>query len=217
MSKKSKDIEDLVNKYNNIINYFQINNPNAKFELNYNNNYQLLISLLLSARCTDKLVNEITPSLYKKYPNIKKLSEASIDDIFDIIEPITFSENKSKYLFNLSKMIINKFNGIIPNNVKDLVKLPGVGIKTANMYCAIVYNLPYISVDTHVSRVSQRLGLTKYKNVNDIEKDLIKYIPDKYKHNINKCLILHGRYICTFYNPKCEQCKLNKWCDFYKK
>ena len=216
MSKKSKDIEDLVNKYNNIIHYFQSTNPNAKFELNYSNKYQLLISLILSARCTDKLVNEITPTLFKKYKNIKELSKATYDDLYNIIEPINFSENKTNYLINLSNMIINDFNGKIPKTINELVKLPGVGTKTANMYCAIIYNLPYISVDTHVSRVSQRIGLTNHKTINAIEKDLSKYIPDEYKHNINKNLILHGRYICTFYNPKCNECKINKWCNYYK-
>jgi len=213
----SKDIEDIQIKYNNIINYFETTNPNAKFELNYNNKYQLLISLILSARCTDKLVNEITPILFNKYKNIKELSNANYDDVLQIIEPINFSENKTKYLCELSKMIVNKYNGKIPNTVKELIKLPGVGTKTANMYCAIIYNLPYISVDTHVSRVSQRIGLTKHKTVNAIEKDLMRYIPDKYKHNINKNLILHGRYVCTFYNPKCKECNLNKWCNYYKK
>lgn len=217
---KSVDIEDsdklLKDKYKHIINYFQKTMPNAPFELNYNNGYELIVSLVLSARQTDKGVNIITPTLFKKYPSFEELSKAKVKDIFDIIEPINFSSNKSKYLVNLSKKIMNDFGGQIPNNVKSLVSLPGVGQKTANMIMSLLYNVPAMSVDTHVLRVSQRTGLSNKKNREDVEDDLTENIPEEYLNNINKCLILHGRYVCTFNYPKCKECKISKWCDYYQ-
>jgi len=217
---KSVDIEDsdklLKDKYKHIINYFQKTMPNAPFELNYNNGYELIVSLVLSARQTDKGVNEITPTLFKKYPSFEELSKAKVKDVFDIIEPINFSSNKSKYLVNLSKKIMNDFGGQIPNNVKSLVSLPGVGQKTANMIMSLLYNVPAMSVDTHVLRVSQRTGLSNKKNREDVEDDLTENIPEEYLNNINKCLILHGRYVCTFSYPKCKECKISKWCDYYQ-
>ncbi len=217
---KSIDIEDsdkpLKDKYKHIINFFQKTMPNAPFELNYNNGYELIVSLVLSARQTDKGVNEITPTLFKKYPSFEELSKAKIKDVYDIIEPINFSTNKSKYIINLSKKIIKDFKGQIPNNVKSLVSLPGVGQKTANMIMSLLYNVPAMSVDTHVLRVSQRTGLSKKKNREAVEDDLVENIPEEYLNNINKCLILHGRYVCTFSDPKCKECKISKWCDYYQ-
>lgn len=218
--KQSDDIEDsdkiLKDKYKHIIDYFQKTLPNAPFELNYNNGYELIVSLVLSARQTDKGVNEITPTLFKKYPSFEKMSEAKVKDVYDIIEPINFSENKSKYLVNLSKKIINDFNGQIPDNVKGLVSLPGVGQKTANMIMSLLYDVPAMSVDTHVLRVSQRTGLSKKKSREAVENILTENIPKEYLNNINKCLILHGRYVCTFNNPKCDKCPISKWCDYYQ-
>lgn len=213
------DIEDadklLKDKYKHIIDHFQKTMPNAPFELNYNNGYELIISLVLSARQTDKGVNEITPTLFKKYPSFEELSKAKVNDVFNIIEPINYSSNKSKYLVNLSKKIINDFSGQIPKNTNDLISLPGVGQKTANMIMSLLYNVPAMSVDTHVLRVSQRTGLSKKKSREAIEDDLVENIPKKYLNNINKCLILHGRYICTFSDPKCDKCLISKWCDYY--
>ena len=215
---KSNDIEDLIkDKYKHIINFFQKNMPNAPFELNYNNGYELVISLVLSARQTDKGVNEITPELFKKYPSFKELSKAKPRDVYNIIEPINFSVNKTKYIINLSKKIMNTFNGQIPNTVENLVSLPGVGQKTANMIMSLLYNVPMMSVDTHVLRVSQRTGLSKKKSREAVEKDLTENISEKYLNNINKSLILHGRYVCTYSNPKCNECKISKWCDYYLK
>jgi len=217
---KTIDIENsdnlLKNKYKHIINYFQKTMPNAPFELNYNNGYELIVSLVLSARQTDKGVNELTPTLFKKYPSFEELSKAKTKDVYKIIEPINFSTNKTKYLIDLSKKIINIFDGQIPNNVKDLVSLPGVGQKTANMIMSLLYDVPAMSVDTHVLRVSQRTGLSKKKSREAVEDDLTKNIPEEYLNNINKCLILHGRYVCTFSDPKCKECKISKWCDYFQ-
>ena len=197
------DIEDsdklLKDKYKHIINHFQKTMPNAPFELNYNNGYELIVSLVLSARQTDKGVNEITPTLFKKYPSFEELSKAKVNEVFDIIEPINFSNNKSKYLVNLSKKIINTF-----------------GQKTANMIMSLLYNVPAMSVDTHVLRVSQRTGLSKKKSREAVEDDLTENIPEEYLNNINKCLILHGRYVCTFSDPKCDKCPISKWCDYFQ-
>jgi len=205
-------------RFESIIEYFKTNQPVAETELDYTNPFNLLVAVILSAQCTDKRVNLITPELLKIYPSPEKMSEASSDEIFEYIKSCSFPNNKAKHLVGMAKMLIEKFDAKIPDNIIDLQKLPGVGRKTANVIVSVVFNKPAMAVDTHVFRVSARIGLsTNAKTPLDTELQLVKYIPEELLPIAHHWLILHGRYICLARTPKCNICPLTEWCKYYKK
>ena len=187
----------------------------AKTELNYKNEYELLISIILSAQCTDKRVNIITPALFKKYPSTKELAKADIEEVKEIIKSCSFYNNKAKNIINMAKSVEEKFQGKIPHNHKDLISLAGVGNKTANVFLIELDNENRMAVDTHVFRTSHRLGLSDAKNVEETEKDLIEAFRDNL-HILHQAMVLFGRYICTAKNPKCDECFLKKYCKTTK-
>ncbi len=205
-------------RYEFVLEYFKKNVPNAETELTYSSPYELIVAVVLSAQCTDKRVNMVTPRLFNKYPDPISLSKSNIDDVFNIIRSISYPNNKAKHLVGLGHMLIEKFNGVVPSNVDDLVLLPGVGRKTANVVASVVFNQPKMAVDTHVFRVSSRIGLTtNSKTPLDTEKQLVKFIPEELIHIAHHWLILHGRYVCTAKKPKCESCPLMVACKSFKK
>ncbi|MES2381362.1 MAG: endonuclease III [Bacteroidota bacterium] len=205
-------------RFEYIIDYFKTNQPIAETELHYENPFQLLIAVILSAQCTDKRINMVTPELFKAFPTPQKLAEAEYDEVFYYIKSVSFPSNKSKHLIGMANMLVHDFNGKIPDNTEDLVKLPGVGRKTANVITSVVFNQPSMAVDTHVFRVSARLGLTtNAKNPLQTEMQLLKYIPEEYVAIAHHWLILHGRYTCTARSPKCEICPISQYCKSYPK
>jgi endonuclease-3 len=198
--------------------YFLKHAPDAETELLYDDPFQLLVAVILSAQCTDKRVNLTTPYIFEKYPTATAMSKASFDDLFPLVKSISYPNNKTKHLIGMSNMLLNKFNGKVPMTVEELVQLPGVGRKTANVITSVIDNQPNMAVDTHVFRVSARLGLTtNAKTPLAAEKQLIKHIPAQFVHIAHHWLILHGRYICTARKPRCSECGLNGICKFVKK
>lgn len=205
-------------RYANVIEWFQENMPVAETELNYNNPFELLVAVVLSAQCTDKRVNMITPGLFAKYPDAESMSKASVEDIMELISSCTFPNNKAKHLSGLSKMLVEKYNSEVPADIDEMQKLPGVGRKTANVMAVVVFGIPAMPVDTHVFRVSERIGLTnKAKTPLDTETQLVKNIPAELLSIAHHWLILHGRYVCTARKPKCEKCGLADFCKYYEK
>lgn len=206
----------LKERYEGVINYFKTNVPVAETELNYSNPFELIVAVILSAQCTDKRINQVTPKLFKDYPTPEALAVASSDTIFNYIRSVSYPNNKAKHLVNMANMLLKDFNGVIPSDIDQLVKLPGVGRKTANVVASVIYDKPAMAVDTHVFRVSNRLGLTKAKTPLQSEQQLIKHIPEQYVATAHHWLILHGRYTCLARTPKCEECKLTEWCLYFK-
>ncbi|MDF2453648.1 MAG: nth [Bacteroidota bacterium] len=206
----------LKERYEGVINYFKTNVPVAETELNYSNPFELIVAVILSAQCTDKRINQVTPKLFKDYPNAEALAAASSDTIFNYIRSVSYPNNKAKHLVNMANMLLKDFNGVIPSEIDQLVKLPGVGRKTANVVASVIYDKPAMAVDTHVFRVSNRLGLTKAKTPLQSEQQLIKHIPEQYIATAHHWLILHGRYVCLARTPKCEICPLTEWCQYFK-
>lgn len=205
-------------RYSNIIKWFKVNLPNAKTELNYNNTYELLIAVILSAQCTDKRVNLTTPSFFKNFPTLEILSLSSIEEVYSYIKSITYPNNKAKLLVQMAKKVMKDYNGTIPGTREELMTLPGVGRKTANVMLISAFNKPAMPVDTHVFRVANRLGLTnKAKTPLETEKTLLKNIPKEYLSSAHHWLVLHGRYTCKAINPNCTECGLKKWCKYYDK
>lgn len=205
-------------RYSFIINYFLQHAPNAETELFYDNPFQLLVAVILSAQCTDKRVNLTTPAIFEKYPDAASLSKASFDDLFPLIRSISYPNNKTKHLIGMAQMLIEKFNGEVPLTVDELVLLPGVGRKTANVITSVIDQQPNMAVDTHVFRVSARIGLTlKATTPLAAEKQLIKFIPPELVHKAHHWLILHGRYTCLARSPKCDQCGITEACAFFKR
>jgi endonuclease-3 len=201
-----------------VISYFQQHAPNAETELLYDNPYQLLVAVILSAQCTDKRVNMTTPAIFEKYPDAASLSKATFDELFPLIRSISYPNNKTKHLIGMANMLEEKFNGQVPLTVEELVQLPGVGRKTANVITSVVDNQPNMAVDTHVFRVSARIGLTVgAKTPLATEKQLLQFIPKDLVHIAHHWLILHGRYICVARTPKCEKCGLTSVCKYYQK
>ena len=192
-----------------IFDWFRENVPVAESELDYKNPYQLVVAVILSAQCTDKRVNMHTPALFMRYPTPQDLASATFEEVFNLIKSISFPNNKAKHLLGMAQMLVNDFGGIVPSEIKDLEKLPGVGRKTANVVASIIYNKPVIAVDTHVFRVSNRLGLSKGTTPLKVEEDLTKLIKKEERAIAHHWLILHGRYICTARNPKCHKCELD--------
>jgi endonuclease III len=204
-------------RYAFVIDYFSQHAPNAETELFYDNPYQLLVAVILSAQCTDKRVNLTTPAIFAKYPNAATLSLAQFDEVFPFIKSISYPNNKTKHLIGMAKMLISDFDGIVPMTVDELTKLPGVGRKTANVITSVIDQQPNMAVDTHVFRVSARLGLTtKATTPLATEKQLIKHFPKEYIFRAHHWLILHGRYICTARSPKCHNCGLTNICIYFK-
>jgi endonuclease-3 len=205
-------------RYQFLIDYFQEHAPNAETELIYDNPFQLLVAVILSAQCTDKRINATTPSIFARYPDPETMSTATPEEMFKLIRSISYPNNKSKHLVGMAKMLMEEFNAEVPMKVDELVKLPGVGRKTANVITSVIDEQPNMAVDTHVFRVSARIGLTTAaKTPAAAEKQLIKHLPKEYVYKAHHWLILHGRYICTARNPKCEQCALSIICKFYNK
>ncbi len=203
-------------RYGFVIQYFSQHAPDAETELTYENPYQLLVAVILSAQCTDKRVNLTTPAIFQKYTTVKKLAAANYEDVFELIKSISYPGNKTRHLLGMAKMVVEKFNEQIPLTVDELIQLPGVGRKTANVITSVVDNQPNMAVDTHVFRVSARLGLTtNAKTPIAAEKQLIQYFPKDIIHKAHHWLILHGRYICIARNPKCSECGLKFVCKFY--
>jgi len=205
-------------RYQKVIEYFRKHMPVAETELVYSNSFQLLVAVILSAQCTDKRVNIITPPLLAKYPTAEIMANASPELIFEFIKSCSYPNNKAKHLYGMARMLTNDFNGVVPQNIDELRKLPGVGRKTANVIAAIVFNKPVMPVDTHVFRVSARIGLsTNAKTPLETEKQLVRYIPKHLIPLAHHWLILHGRYICTARSPKCRECGISDYCKYYKK
>jgi len=203
-------------RYQFVLDYFQQHTPDAETELLYDNPYELLVAVILSAQCTDKRVNLTTPDIFRRYPDVYKLAKANFDDLFPIIKSISYPNNKTRHLIGMATMVVDKFAGTIPMTVDELVQLPGVGRKTANVITSVIDSQPNMAVDTHVFRVSARLGLTnRAKTPLSAEKQLTTFIPQSLVHKAHHWLILHGRYVCTARNPKCEICGLKPACKYY--
>ena len=199
-----------------VLRYFEEHAPNAETELIYDNPYQLLVAVILSAQCTDKRVNMTTPAIFERYPDIEALSRATFDELFPLIRSISYPNNKTKHLIGMAQMVMENFNGEIPSTVPELVTLPGVGRKTANVITSVVHQQPNMAVDTHVFRVSARIGLTTNATTPlQTEKQLLKYIPEEKVYIAHHWLILHGRYICVARTPKCGECGLRPACKYY--
>jgi endonuclease-3 len=206
----------LKERYEKIIEYFLINKPDAETELDYTDPFELVVSVILSAQCTDKRVNMITPALFMAYPDAALMAKADPSEIFKYIRSCTYPNNKAKHLSGMAKVLVEKFNGNVPSETADLLTLPGVGRKTANVISSIVFNKPVIAVDTHVFRVSRRIGLVRnVKSPHEVEIQLTKNIPEEYIHLAHHWLLLHGRYICKARKPLCEECGISSFCLFY--
>lgn len=204
--------------FNFVVQYFQKEMPIAETELEYQNPFELIVAVILSAQCTDKRVNQITPELIKRFPNPEKMAAADPAEIYDYIKSCSYPNNKAKHLVGMAQKLIELFNGKIPDEIDDLQKLPGVGRKTANVIASVVFNKPAMAVDTHVFRVAARIGLsTGAKNPLQTELQLVKHIPEELIAKAHHWLILHGRYTCLARNPKCESCGLTAVCKYYQK
>lgn len=203
-------------RYQFIIDYFQTHSPEAETELIYDSPYQLLVAVILSAQCTDKRVNLTTPAIFSKYPDVYFLSQASFEELFPLVRSISYPNNKTKHLIGMAQKVVNEFGGEIPMTVEELVKLPGVGRKTANVITSVIDGQPNMAVDTHVFRVSHRLGLVPKTAATPlaVERELIKHIPKELIHKAHHWLILHGRYTCLARQPKCGECGLSGVCKF---
>jgi len=208
----------LKERYRRTINYFLVNRPDAETELTYTDPFGLIVSVILSAQCTDKRVNMITPALHEKYPDAKSMAKAEPSDIFEFIKSCSYPNNKAKHLSAMARMLVDEFGGIVPSEPSELQRLPGVGRKTANVVASVVYNKPVMAVDTHVFRVAVRIGLVRNaKTPLSAELQLSENIPAEMIHKAHHWLILHGRYICKARNPLCNQCGLSEFCRYFLK
>ena len=199
-------------RYEGILGYFREQMPEAKTELNFDSPFQLLVAVVLSAQCTDKRVNLVTPALLEAFPTPEAMSRASFEELYPYIKSVSYPNAKTRHLIALSERLVRDFGGEVPSDIDALMSLPGVGRKTANVVASIVYDQPVIAVDTHVFRVSHRLGLSAGKTPEAVERDLERHVPIPDRANSHHWLILHGRYICTAHRPKCGQCALKTWC-----
>lgn len=204
-------------RYQEFVKYFSTHNPDAETELNYGNPYELLVAVILSAQCTDKRINLITPALFERFPDAESLAASTSDEVFTYIRSVSYPNNKAKHLVGMAQMLTKDFNSEVPEKIEDLIKLPGVGRKTANVISSVVYNNPAMAVDTHVFRVANRLGLT-YRATTPLaaEKQLVKHLPKDTIAIAHHWLILHGRYICLARKPKCEVCPITYFCKFFE-
>ena len=205
-------------RYQFVLDYFSKHNPDAETELLYDNPYQLLVAVILSAQCTDRRVNMTIPAIFERYPDAAALAKASFDELFPLIKSISYPNNKTKHLIGMASMLVDRFGGVVPLTVEELVQLPGVGRKTANVITSVVDNQPNMAVDTHVFRVAARIGLTvNAKTPLAAEKQLLQRIPRDQVHVAHHWLILHGRYVCVARTPKCGECGLRPACKYYAK
>lgn len=204
-------------RYKLFVNHFAVRQPDAETELHYDNPYQLLVAVILSAQCTDKRINQITPDLFQRFPNAKALSDVTPDLVYDYIRSVSYPNNKAKHLVGMAKMLVEDFNGEVPSDINDLQKMPGVGRKTANVIASVIYNAPAMAVDTHVFRVANRIGLSNGKTPLAVEMELVKYLPEETIHIAHHWLILHGRYVCVARSPKCSICEITSFCKYYQK
>ncbi|NDV79039.1 endonuclease III [Dysgonomonas sp. 511] len=203
-------------RYSKIIEWFEERMPIAETELHYDSPFHLLIAVILSAQCTDKRVNMVTPALFEAFPTPEVMAAASPDAVYEYIKSISYPNNKAKNLVGMAKKVVADFDGHIPNTMDELITIPGVGRKTANVMLIVAFNKPAMPVDTHVFRVSNRLGLTvNSKNPEQTERELMKNIPQKYLSRAHHWLILHGRYVCLARKPKCEECGLTPYCKYF--
>lgn len=204
-------------RYQAFVDYFSKHQPEAVTELNYSNPFELLIAVILSAQCTDKRINQITPKLFERYPIPESLAQSTPEEVFTYIRSVSYPNNKAKHLVGMAKVLLNEFDGTVPEDVTDLQKMPGVGRKTANVIASVIYNAPAMAVDTHVFRVSNRLGLTTAaKTPLAVEKQLVKYLPEDKIHVAHHWLILHGRYVCVARSPKCDICAISHFCKYFE-
>lgn len=205
-------------RYEKILSWFREHVPVAETELRYSNPFELLVSVILSAQCTDKRVNMTTPALFEHFPDAKAMAKAGADEIFPYIKSISYPNNKAKHLAGMAEILTEQYKGEVPDTIEKLVKLPGVGRKTANVIVSVLHDQPAMAVDTHVFRVSARLGLTyNAKNPLQCEKQLIKFIPESLIPKAHHWLILHGRYTCLARSPKCAECELKFYCKYFEK
>ncbi len=203
--------------FERVISYFQKAMPIAETELEYKDPYQLLVAVILSAQCTDKRVNQITPELFKRFPTVDKLAEVDSAEVFEYIRSCSYPNNKAKHLVGMAQMLLSDFGGQVPEDIDELQKLPGVGRKTANVIASVVFNKPAMAVDTHVFRVAARIGLSvNSKTPLETEKQLVEYFPEELLPLAHHWLILHGRYVCLARSPKCAKCGLTDLCKFYR-
>jgi endonuclease-3 len=206
-------------RFQAFISHFSTRFPKAETELHYSNPFELLVAVVLSAQCTDKRINQVTPNLFKRFPDAKALSESSVNEIFSYIRSVSYPNNKAKHLLGLGQRMVDSFEGQVPETMEDLQSLPGVGRKTANVIASVIYNQPTMAVDTHVFRVSRRLGLVP-KTANTplkVELSIIKHLPDDIIPVAHHWLILHGRYICLARTPKCDVCEISHFCAHFEK
>jgi endonuclease III len=205
-------------RFEKIITYFKENQPVAETELHYKSPYELIVAVVLSAQCTDKRVNMLTPAFFEKFPDENYLALATPEEVFEIIRSCSYPNNKAKHLVGMAKVLKNDFKGVVPDDINELQKMPGVGRKTANVIASVVFNKPALAVDTHVFRVAARIGLsTNAKNPLQTELQLIKYIPEDIIPIAHHWLILHGRYVCLARKPKCHECGITAFCKYFEK
>ncbi|MBP5486815.1 MAG: endonuclease III [Bacteroidales bacterium] len=202
-------------RYSKIMAWFEDNQPMPATELHYDSAFHLLIAVILSAQCTDKRVNMVVPPLFERFPEPSDLASATFEEVYPFIKSVSYPNSKTEHLIAMAAKLVEDFDSQVPSDIDRLMSLPGVGRKTANVIASIVYDKPVIAVDTHVFRVSHRLGLSDGKTVEAVEKDLESYIPESQRSRAHHWLILHGRYICTARNPKCGNCSLKEWCRDY--
>lgn len=205
-------------RFEGIIEWFEANMPVAESELHFRNPYELLVAVMLSAQCTDKRVNMVTPALFEAYPTVHDLARATKEDILTYVHTVSYPNSKAEHLAGMARMLTEQFAGEVPDTVEELTRLPGVGRKTANVICAVIWQKPTMAVDTHIFRVSERIGLTTgSKNPLQTEQTLVKYFPESIIPKAHHWLLLHGRYVCTARNPKCAQCGISAYCRTFAK
>ena len=205
-------------RYKDFVEYFSRNQPDAETELHYGNPFQLLIAVILSAQCTDKRINQVTPALFERFPTPESLAASTPEEVFTYIRSVSYPNNKAKHLVGMAKVLMDVFKGEVPSGIDDLQKMPGVGRKTANVISSVVFDAPAIAVDTHVFRVSDRIGLTnKARTPLAVEKQLVEFLPRETLGIAHHWLILHGRYICVARSPKCEVCPISWFCRYYER
>ncbi len=202
----------LKERYSGVLAWFEANRPEEGPELHFRSTYQLLVAVMLSAQCTDRRVNMTTPAFFKAFPDPESLAGASFEDVLSIIKSISYPNSKTQHLLGMARKLVSDFGGEVPQDIDALMTLPGVGRKTANVVASVTWGEPVIAVDTHVFRVSRRLGLSRGKTPLEVETDLERHIPERLRPIAHHWLILHGRYTCTAQKPKCEGCPLAPWC-----
>ncbi|MGV8878606.1 MAG: endonuclease III [Sphingobacteriaceae bacterium] len=204
-------------RYQAFVDYFSNHQPDAETELNFTNSFELLIAVILSAQCTDKRINQVTPALFERYPTPNSLSESTPEEVYTYIRSVSYPNNKAKHLVGMARILVNQFNGEVPESIDDLQTMPGVGRKTANVIASVIFQAPAMAVDTHVFRVANRIGLTYGGTPLAVEKQLVKNLPEEKIYIAHHWLILHGRYICVARSPKCSICPISSICKYFEK